>query len=222
MVDECAARFSASWFAVAAGALLAEHWQLGSRFSVDPRCMNVTRSVLYSDRRAVQAIGRIDRGADQNEGLNGTLAQRQQSPGSASTLESLDAPLPPSLQDHGGGCETGPTPCNLYTAAAVERGLYPIHGGGCETGPIPYSLHTAAAVERGLRPTARWRSRRALSPCGNTSSRQCRWTQKARKPSPKPPRTWGSSRSPSEAPTRCLTAPSPRCWLPQGAHCSEP
>ena len=33
-------------------------------------------SVLYSDRRAVQAIGRIDRGADQNEGLNGTLDQR--------------------------------------------------------------------------------------------------------------------------------------------------
>ena len=31
-------------------------------------------SVRYSDRRAVQAIGRIDRGADQNEGLNGTLA----------------------------------------------------------------------------------------------------------------------------------------------------
>ena len=31
-------------------------------------------SVLYSDRRAVQAIGRIDRGADQNEGLNGTAA----------------------------------------------------------------------------------------------------------------------------------------------------
>ena len=30
-------------------------------------------SVLYSDRRAVQAIGRIDRGADQNEGLKGTL-----------------------------------------------------------------------------------------------------------------------------------------------------
>ena len=33
----------------------------------------VSDSVLYSDRRAVQAIGRIDRGADQNEGLNGTL-----------------------------------------------------------------------------------------------------------------------------------------------------
>ena len=32
-----------------------------------------TTSVLYSDRRAVQAIGRIDRGADQNEGYNGTL-----------------------------------------------------------------------------------------------------------------------------------------------------
>ena len=30
-------------------------------------------SVLYSGRRAVQAIGRIDRGADQNEGLNRTL-----------------------------------------------------------------------------------------------------------------------------------------------------
>ena len=34
-------------------------------------------SVLNSDRRAVQAIGRIDRGADQNEGLNGTLARRK-------------------------------------------------------------------------------------------------------------------------------------------------
>ena len=30
-------------------------------------------SVLYRDRRAVQAIGRIDRGADQHEGLNRTL-----------------------------------------------------------------------------------------------------------------------------------------------------
>ena len=30
-------------------------------------------SVLYSDRRAVQAICRIDRGADQNEGLQRTL-----------------------------------------------------------------------------------------------------------------------------------------------------
>ena len=30
-------------------------------------------SILYSDRQAVQAIGRIDRGADQNEGLKGTL-----------------------------------------------------------------------------------------------------------------------------------------------------
>jgi hypothetical protein len=30
-------------------------------------------SVLYSDRRAVQAIGRTDRGADRNEGLKGTL-----------------------------------------------------------------------------------------------------------------------------------------------------
>ena len=36
-------------------------------------CADATASVLYSDRRAVQAIGRIDRGADQNEGLNGTL-----------------------------------------------------------------------------------------------------------------------------------------------------
>ena len=33
-------------------------------------------SVRYSDRRAVQAIGRIDRGADQNEGLKGTLLTR--------------------------------------------------------------------------------------------------------------------------------------------------
>jgi hypothetical protein len=30
-------------------------------------------SVRYSDRRAIQAIGRIDRGADQKEGLNRTL-----------------------------------------------------------------------------------------------------------------------------------------------------
>ena len=35
-------------------------------------------SVLYSDWRAVQAIGRIDRGADQNEGLKGTVGEAPQ------------------------------------------------------------------------------------------------------------------------------------------------
>jgi hypothetical protein len=34
-------------------------------------------SVRYSNRRAVQAIGRIDRGADQNEGVNRTLVMAQ-------------------------------------------------------------------------------------------------------------------------------------------------
>jgi hypothetical protein len=38
-----------------------------------PTQVRMWPSVLYSDRRAVQAIGRIDRGGDQNEGLNGTL-----------------------------------------------------------------------------------------------------------------------------------------------------
>ena len=42
----------------------------GARIWAGARC----RGVRYSDRRAVQAIGRIDRGADQNEGLNRTLA----------------------------------------------------------------------------------------------------------------------------------------------------
>ena len=41
----------------------------------DPVKLGIQGSVLHSDRRAVQAIGRIDRGADQNEGLNGTLIQ---------------------------------------------------------------------------------------------------------------------------------------------------
>ena len=46
------------------------------RAAFDAQLAHLVSSVLYSDRRAVQAIGRIDRGADQNEGLNGTLLVR--------------------------------------------------------------------------------------------------------------------------------------------------
>ena len=41
------------------------------------RSSDVSPRVRYSDWRAVQAIGRIDRGADQNEGLNGTLVSQE-------------------------------------------------------------------------------------------------------------------------------------------------
>ena len=44
-------------------------------------------SVLFSDRPAVQAIGRIDRGADQNEGLNGTLGCSIRAVGPAESVQ---------------------------------------------------------------------------------------------------------------------------------------
>jgi hypothetical protein len=42
---------------------------------VDVMVLKGRISVLYSDRRAVQAIGIIDRRADQTEGLKGTLGR---------------------------------------------------------------------------------------------------------------------------------------------------
>ena len=77
-------------------------------------------SVLYSDRRAVQAIGRIDRGADQNEGLNGTLLM-------------LGVPLPPQAKKQG-LCEVGDQVVVSQCPSAFDRGIVkvrvaPIAGG---------------------------------------------------------------------------------------------
>ena len=52
-------------------------------------------SVLFSDRRAGQAIGSIDRGADQNEGLKGTLAAAQHSNVKAALLVRATWAAPP-------------------------------------------------------------------------------------------------------------------------------